>query len=381
MSGNELIPRQDDELKTQIVNIVYEWAASHDWDADEQISGVIATTNSIFDDVDIDDVQIHGVSGAQTQFTLTGTMRGYPRKDDVPWCGDIIHFWAEGMLMLNVDVDIWEVVQSSVTYAAVENFIDGEYEHIENNGIQRRAQAEYPVTVISHYWCQTVNDLLTKIARLPNQVWCRGHGDETWKLESSIAREPNPSLSLERQLRLAFENHSTFLAPATHPLGIAKSNFKMQHHGLPTRLLDWSISPLIALYFSVYDPEYEDLDACLWVIDPSQLNKMHKASFPYVWDSNQEIIFSEESDRVLAIHAPYTDLRMKMQQSEFTLHAHYGALEDSLGAELFLKEKIIIPQHLKKEALQCLSSLGVTRGTLFPDFDNISKEIKDNILE
>ena len=163
-------------------------------------------------------------------------------------------------------------------------------------------------------------------------------------------------------------------------MGTAKINFLMQHHGLPTRLLDWSTSPLTALYFAVCDKSQDKSDACLWVLNPSHLNKIHNASFPHVYDNDQETIFTKASKLVLAIHAPYTDLRMKLQQSEFTLHADYRAIEDESGAEIFLQEKIIIPGHLKHKIRARLASLGVTRSTLFPDMDNIAQAIKDDIL-
>jgi hypothetical protein len=43
----------------------------------------------------------------------------------------------------------------------------------------------------------------------------------------------------------------------------------MQHYRLPTRLLDWSFSPLIAAYFSVNDRFVEPVDACIWALAPS----------------------------------------------------------------------------------------------------------------
>jgi len=45
----------------------------------------------------------------------------------------------------------------------------------------------------------------------------------------------------------------------------------MQHYRLPTRLLDWSFSPLIAAYFAVRETTDADEDACIWALAPSVL--------------------------------------------------------------------------------------------------------------
>src|SRR5690606_36926394 len=49
--------------------------------------------------------------------------------------------------------------------------------------------------------------------------------------------------------------------------------FLMQHYGVPTRLLDWTDSPLVALFFAVYNVDRDDRDASLWVLLPAALNR------------------------------------------------------------------------------------------------------------
>ena len=358
MSVDEQRAIFEEKLEEHLIEVVHDWIKYETWEGEDEISRAIATTNSIFDDVDIHDVEIDEWEEWRAKFSLSGTMKGYPSEEDAPWREDTIHFSIEGELLRHLDIqdeddisDYWDVETYSVISATLESM--------------------------------SVDVLFLKVSTLPRNSWYRGHGDKTWELKPSIARQkqPAPSLALEEKLRLEFENRSTFLDPASHPLGIAKSNFMMQHHGLPTRLLDWSLSPLIALYFAVCDGRRDKKDGCLWVLDPQQLNKIHDdARFPYVLDKKTEKIFEEESNLALAIHAPYIDLRMKVQQAEFTLHTHYAALEDKFDAKSFLKGKIIIPSRLKPEIRKRLSNLGVTRETLFPDLDNIAKAIKDDIL-
>lgn len=108
----------------------------------------------------------------------------------------------------------------------------------------------------------------------------------------------------------------------------------MQHYGLPTRLLDWSESPLVTLYFALSEKK-DDIDAAVWIMNPMKLNK--KVGYgeyvpPIDYKSlsgDLEGAFSEQTDvekneivrRIVACHGIGSDLRMYVQQSDFTLHS------------------------------------------------------------
>ncbi len=74
-------------------------------------------------------------------------------------------------------------------------------------------------------------------------------------------------VNLNARFRLTAKTRRGEVPSNSDPLGWL---FLMQHYRLPTRLLDWSQSPLVALYFALGKPD--DRDAVLWALSPTQLN-------------------------------------------------------------------------------------------------------------
>ena len=352
------------DIKLELENIVCDWAAGHFWGDEEEVSSVISSTNSTFTDWLCESVQLDRINERDYKFVAQIAMDGEPYKDDVPFCGDKIFIEVTGNVYYDINAESWVVGDDYEISAEVEDWGEDTVSHI----IKQRV-------------FKSVDDLFVAISQLSTGLWYRGHLDESWQLKSSIARQPNASCRLERNLRLEFEKQITFIDPSLHPLGIGKCNFLMQHHGVPTRLLDWTRSPLVALYFAVCDRSKDDVDACIWQLDPSMLNRFHGKKFPLECDVKNVSLFEENSDAVLAIHAPYTNLRMKMQMSEFTLHTNYLAMTPEIKSTLFLKEKLIISSAIKCKLRRRLRNLRIDRGFLFPDLDNIARTVREDILE
>lgn len=109
----------------------------------------------------------------------------------------------------------------------------------------------------------------------PFGIWFRGHANADWELIPSIfrttedgrARYVEKAMFIQFQLRMSKRYRRDFG-------GAIEWLFLMQHHGLPTRLLDWSESVLIALYFATTDtPESRGCDAALHILNAALLNR------------------------------------------------------------------------------------------------------------
>jgi len=215
-------------------------------------------------------------------------------------------------------------------------------------------------------------------------LWFRGHSAESWDLVPSIGRKAG-DLAGELTVIKVFKQRSRPYLP-TVPTSEWEWIFLMQHHRAPTRLLDWTASPLTALYFALSDPEakYEAEDAALWVLDPIALNKAsgHKRNFPrdilaFGVDGALDQYLPEQVnsrladlDPVAAI-GPQNSARMAAQAGSFTImHADVRdvkAVGD--GSHIW---RMIVPAASKASLRQELTLLGVTEDILFPDLDRVA---------
>ena len=101
--------------------------------------------------------------------------------------------------------------------------------------------------------------------------WWRGQRNASWALSPTLYRLgfDNKEVDLNARFRLMAKARRRQVPDSSDPMGWL---FLMQHYRLPTRLLDWSQSPLVALYFAVEKPD--DGDAALWSLSPTELNML-----------------------------------------------------------------------------------------------------------
>jgi hypothetical protein len=124
------------------------------------------------------------------------------------------------------------------------------------------------ITLVDRVW----RDWIKKFDYIAD-IWYRGHGMSGWTLSPSMYRPPFNKVSEHRYRHEFHLKALPFLAEATTPpVSDWDWYFLMQHHGVPTRLLDWSESALVALYFAV-NRYASNKDGAVWILNPRAINE------------------------------------------------------------------------------------------------------------
>lgn len=231
-----------------------------------------------------------------------------------------------------------------------------------------------------------VGDLISFLradsAQYSGPLWYRGQAEAQWPLEPKLMRRTDPPS--ESHLLNRFKQSAAYLLPA-RPQHEFDWLFLMQHHGVQTRLLDWSESPLVALYFAVAEENLND--AALWVLAPCELNKM--AGFKPEWEYEipsfeDESLGSYTTGKLaaerrsslqpMAAIAVRNSPRINAQQGVFTISHRENIRLDSIPSELGSGHvwKFVVPGASKSDIRRDLSIAGISKFQLFPELASIS---------
>lgn len=259
-------------------------------------------------------------------------------------------------------------------------------------------------------------------------LWFRGQSDVEYDLEASIFRDIKKGIAYDESEML---KHSKFRSPNRYFQ--INNDFQwlclMQHYDLPTRVLDWSGSILVALYFAVSSKQKSNQNAALFVLDTKKLNSQitfgnfkGRVATPEVfnvaarmafihandersWEHNLNQINAIDYERYkkdtgtdfsindfttpIAVYPYRTEDRMLFQSSTFTLHGGKRNTKNipepislqqlnSLKSQedQFLK-KYIIPSANKEHIKRQLQLVGIHEGSLFPEMDKQASYLRE----
>ncbi len=186
----------------------------------------------------------------------------------------------------------------------------------------------------------------------------RGHIDPRWELLPKAGRKPYCDKDdlgiLDSWKRRAVEFVKTLPENEWDWLAIA------QHHGLATRLLDWSYNPLVAAYFA--STHKHNTDAHIYCYKPN-------------WYLISEQTNPKTYKRVSLFKPKGAVPRIIRQGGVFTVHGNpIVPLDESLDEKDEL-ELIVVSKDYIRELLFDLNHYGINSANVFPDLDGLSKHV------
>lgn len=231
----------------------------------------------------------------------------------------------------------------------------------------------------------------------------RGHSDYKYEPIPSIYR--NDTIKYENR----FYHEAIRRNPTEFPEDMSTFDklVKMQHYDLPTRLLDITTNPLIALFFACQENKNKDGAVLVYSMLPEQikyydsdsvciLSNLAKCQAGFVFTTNKESLVYDiqqdkpvfkgkylESDavkKVLCVMPKLNNERIIRQHGAFFIFG-MGRTKDTPAKILDQPTKIIINANSKRTILKELEVLGINEATLFPETDKIMKQIKTNYSE
>src|ERR1017187_9173617 len=241
-------------------------------------------------------------------------------------------------------------------------------------------------------------------SRQGGHLWFRGCGRTSHPLVPSLYRHKRRKaiddiLLMEKELLARFRQRSIPFTSRS-PSDEWEWLFLMQHYGVPTRLLDWTESPLMALFFAVTQAPHSigksghpvfGGDACIWLLDPEQWNKhsVDVKSFPgsvLTTDDANATAYKPIGNVTtmkpfpIALYGSHNSQRIVAQRGVFVCFGKdTRPMEAAYKTQPFPADclmKFVLKRGKMPQMYDALRRQGITDSVVFPDLDGLAREIK-----
>jgi hypothetical protein len=239
-----------------------------------------------------------------------------------------------------------------------------------------------------------LNDLLyadswnERLQRFRPTFAYRGQPDAASELRTRLARLGHGAAKVERHLLRNFRKYArgTPMPDDSDWTWLALA----QHHGLPTRLLDWTYSPYVALHFATAHPESFDRDGVIWCVDFAEVHRLVPLPLRKLLREEGSDLFTADilergtrglrglerlSARPFAVfwEAPSLNDRFVNQFALFSMLSDASASLSDWLAKHDCWRQILLPAEMKWEVRDKLDQANITERVLFPGLDGLCR--------
>lgn len=246
-------------------------------------------------------------------------------------------------------------------------------------------------------WNQLQDELFSDswsphLGRFRSRNAFRGLSDAGYPLVTGLIRLGGNFVEIEKHILRNFKKYAHRSVAggdsSWHWLSVA------QHFGLPTRLLDWTYSPFVAMHFATANIEKFDVDGVIWAVNYVQAHQMLPGSLRGALEREGANVFTVEmladsvwslgdlsnlslDDFIVFFEPPSMEDRIVNQFAFFsTMSDPLQPIDTWLAAHPSIWRKIIIPAELKWEIRDKLDQANITERVLFPGLDGLSRWLK-----
>lgn len=262
-------------------------------------------------------------------------------------------------------------------------------------------------------------ELRTKLTKMGDELWYfRGHTNSNWTLQPKLERAI--ITYQEKELYDEFKRTAHLYSESNRKIESRVEWLSlMQHHGAPTRLIDWTRSPYVAAFFAVNDLHVSDNFAAVWAVNMSELYKVIRQQYEkdarfkplfsrtylkyntLLDDDFEGIFLSEWYDEneykfpstVMPIAPYYTHPSLTIQQGIYLAQTRLfkddtasqvsfeEALIDTMNGEFDARwiKKFCLPSKLRPQMLRELNAMNINDATLFPGLDGFAKYLAKKV--